>query len=218
VTLGLTIRRTLPLSVLLALGCAADPPPPSRLHFTAVGFAEERVPMVFGLRLENRGASPVELDNVRVAVAENLLMTTATRLPVESIASEIHLLREEPAPDGAYEPLQEGKSITVQPGKTAELKCAYQWHLDGDEPPMAAILRGTFAVKHGDEQLARSEPLLFVVQSREGALEAILDGPEIVLKNAAPGLHMLSVGEVEKSPGAIKLIEEFQKAGLIPRD
>jgi hypothetical protein len=38
------------------------------------------------------------------------------------------------------------------------------------------------------------------------------------LKNAAPGLHMLSVGEVEKSPAAVKLIEEFQNAGLIPRD
>jgi hypothetical protein len=57
-----------------------------------------------------------------------------------------------------------------------------------------------------------------MVQSREGALEAILDGPDVVLRNAAPKLHMLSLGEVEKSPAAVKLIEEFQEAGLIPRD
>ncbi len=73
-------------------------------------------------------------------------------------------------------------------------------------------------MKLGDEQLAQSEPLLFMVQSRQGALEAILDGPEVVLKNAAPKLLMLSLGEVEKSPMAVKLIEEFQEAGLIPRN
>jgi hypothetical protein len=73
-------------------------------------------------------------------------------------------------------------------------------------------------VKLGDEQLAQSEPLLFMVQSRQDALEAILDGPEVVLKNAAPKLLMLSLGEVEKSPMAVKLIEEFQEAGLIPRN
>jgi hypothetical protein len=57
-----------------------------------------------------------------------------------------------------------------------------------------------------------------MVQSREGALEAILDGPDVVLRNAAPKLHMLSLGEIEKSPAAVELIEEFQKAGLIPPD
>ncbi len=89
---------------------------------------------------ENRGESLVELDHVRIVAAENLLMTTATRLPVKFIESEIHLLGEEPAADGAYTPLQEGESITIQPGQTAELRCVYQWHLSGGEPPMAAIL------------------------------------------------------------------------------
>jgi len=214
-----SIRRFLLILALCGLGCAKDPPPPSKLHFTKVGFAEERAPMPFGLVLENRGSSPIELNNVQVLVDEHLLMTTAMYSPIKGMSMQVHLLDDEVAPDGSYSPLPEGESFTIEPGQAQTLKCVLQWtELSGEEAPMIALLRGTLAVKHGHEHLARSEPLLFVLQSREGALEAILEAPEALWKSAAPKLQMLAMGEAQKSPTAAMLIEEFQKEGYIPRE
>jgi len=216
---SLTIRRLALAFTVAALGCAPDPPPPSKLHFTKVGFAEQRAPMPFGLVLENRGTSPIELDNVQVLVDEHLVTTTAMNAPIKSMSMQVFLLDDKMASDGSYSPLPEGESFKVEPGQARTFKCVLQWtELSGEEAPMIAVLRGTLAVKHGHERLARSEPLLFVLQSREGALEAVLEAPETLWKNAAPKLQMLSLGEVEKSPTAAKLIEEFQKQGYIPRD
>jgi len=214
-----SIRHLLLILALCVPGCAKDPPPPSKLHFTKVGFVEQRTPMPFGLVLENRGPSPIELNNVQVQVDEHLLMTTAMYAPIKSMSMQVHLLDDEVAPDGSYSPLPEGEAFTIEPGQARTFKCVLQWtELSGEEAPMIAVLRGTLAVKHGHERLARSEPLLFVLQSREGALEAVLEAPETLWKNSAPKLQMLSMGDAQKSPTAAMLIEEFQKQGYIPRE
>jgi hypothetical protein len=59
--------------------------------------------------------------------------------------------------------------------------------------------------------------MLFVLQSREGAIDAVLQVSEGSWKGAADRLYMLSL-DVKQSPMAARLIKEFQERGYVPRD
>ena len=72
-------------------------------------------------------------------------------------------------------------------------------------------------VRSQEEQLARTEPVLFVLQSRERAIDAVRNAPDGTWKNATDGLYMLSLN-VKQSPKAERLIKAFQERGYIPRD
>jgi hypothetical protein len=207
--------RALVAVAILAAGCATEPSTPSKLHFKGVGFIEDEAPLKFGLRLENTGDAVIKISGVRTLIGEKLLMTTALNA-VDDFEHRTFLLGNDLAPDGSYAVLQDGQFLVVQPGEVVELKGVLQWRLPDDAPPTVAVVRGTFTVlDEGDEELAECEPIMFVVQSRTGALDAVRDGPDAVLKQAAGPLYMISLGEGRKSPGARQLIREFQQAGLI---
>jgi hypothetical protein len=73
-------------------------------------------------------------------------------------------------------------------------------------------------VQGGGEQLAQCEPVMFVLQSREGALDAVLDGPVSTLRNAAKTLKVIAMAEGKKSAATLRLISGLQNAGLLPRE
>jgi hypothetical protein len=60
--------------------------------------------------------------------------------------------------------------------------------------------------------------VLFVLQSHEGAIDAVLEAPDGMWKSAGDGLYMLSLGDDQKSPMATRLIKAYQDKGYIPRD
>jgi hypothetical protein len=207
-------RCALQLAVLVILGCSEKAPPPT-LRFKGVGFMEDQAPLKLGLRLENKGDVVIKISGIRTLIGEKLLMTTALNAG-DDFEHQTFLLGNDLAPDGSYAVLQDGKFLEVQPGEVVELKCVLQWRLPDDPPPIVAVVRGAFSVLgEGDEELAQCEPIMFVVQSKTGALDAVRDGPDTVLKQAAGPLYMISLGEGRKSPGARQLIREFQEAGLI---
>jgi hypothetical protein len=206
------------ISAFCLCGCADDPPP-SKLNFTNIGFVEVQSPMPVGLVLENRGQASISLDNVQFLLEDHLALTPAMNSPIKSLTMDTFLLEEQPNSDGSHSPLAEGKHVTIQPGESRLVRCMLQWSsLKGDEAPIIAVLRGTFTVRDQEKELARTEPLLFVLQSREGAVDAVLDAPKGTWKAAADGLYMLSLGDGQKSPMATRLIQAFQEKGYIPRD
>jgi hypothetical protein len=198
-------------------GCGKQPSP-SKLNFTEIGFVEEHSPTPVGFVLQNPGASPVQLDNVLFQLEDHQALTPAMNSPVKSMTMKTFLLEEEPHDNGSFSPLAKGNHIAIKPGASGLVKCMLQWSsVKGDEAPIIAVLRGTFVVRNQEEQLARSEPVLFVLQSREGAIDAVLDAPDGTWKSAADRLYMLSLN-VEQSPMAAKLIRAYQERGYIPRD
>ena len=209
------------LCVLAAVvaGCAKSPAPPaSKLNFTNVGFVEEQAsPMPFGLVLKNRGDAPIKLDNVTLAADDHIVLTTAAYSPVKRLTFEAFLLKQEPHEDGSYSPLDPGEHVTIQPGETRTAKGMLRWAgLSGDEAEMVVLLQGTLTVRNKSEDLARSEPILFGLQSREGALDAILRARSALWRDASISLHKHSESDVKKSPMADVLIEQYKRKGFVP--
>jgi hypothetical protein len=177
-------------------GCA-DTPPPSKLNFTEIGFVEEQSPMPIGFVLQNPGTSPVQLNNFLFELEDHQALTSAMNSPVKGMTMKTFLLEEEPHDDGGYSPLAKGKHVTINAGESRVVKGMLQWSsLKGDEAPVIAALRGTFVVRDQEEELARTEPVLFVLQSREGA--GVKDRPRHALRQS----HRRSLRSPRLDPSA----------------
>jgi hypothetical protein len=205
------------LSVCLA-GCSRSPAI-APLNFKEIGFVEERMPMPFGLVVENPGTVPVEVDNVTFSLDEHLILTTASTSPIKRLVIGTALLDENIDPDGGASMLADGTTIKVPPSQHKQLRCMMLWQeLKGDEPPMVAVLRGTFVVTHGDDELARTEHVVLVLPSLEGALQAMFDGDESILTSTAGVIRSMVFGPVRKSPATAQLISILKERGLMPQD
>jgi hypothetical protein len=199
------------------LGCA-NTPPPTKLNFTQVGFVEERTPMPVGLVVENRGIEPVQVDKVQLQLDNHFVMTTAAESPISRLSLGVILLDPHIDTDGGASALAEGQTIAVQPGESATLRCMLLWQeLKGDEAPMALMLRGTFLLTHGEEELAQTEPLLFVLQNREGATDKLLGGGDANWRRWWLDIASLAKGQVQQSPMADRFLKAFEERGLSPK-
>jgi hypothetical protein len=216
---GMERSLTLLIAASACLAGCSRSPTPSPLNFKEIGFVEERMPMPVGMVVENPGTDPVEVDSVTFSLDEHLVLTTASTSPIKRLIIGTALLDENIDADGGASPLAEGTTIKVPPSLDKQLRCMMLWQeLNGDEAPMVAVLRGTFVVTHGDNELAHTEPVVLVLPSREGALQAIFDGDGSILASTAAAIRSMVFGHVRKSPAIEQLISVMKERGLLPRN
>jgi hypothetical protein len=63
-----------------------------------------------------------------------------------------------------------------------------------------------------------AEPVVLVLQSREGVLQAIFDGDGSILTSTAAAIRSMVFGQVRKSPATEQLISVLKERGLMPQN
>lgn len=189
--------------LLLALVAGCSQPQSSTLEYAGIAFDESNAPTAFAIRVRNASSEPVFL---REALANVTYKTV--------------IFEGDPPPDFDYAiwpmnkfgvSLPESEAYELPPGKTGELWYAFQWKLPPDAPPMVAIVQASFTVPHMHTPAERVEttPKVFLLQSRGGALEALMESTDST--NAAKVAAMLEGIEGDKSERVEGLIQRMRE-------
>jgi hypothetical protein len=147
----------------------------SQLRVVGVGVDHTTFPMPFAIKVTHEGDAPAYVDDAQIFVATKTLLydDEAARGSVPDGFDCAVIVFDEPGADGALSPLPKGKTIEVAPGATVDIRGAVEWVVPANAPPMLAIVRASFAAMRNGKSVAQSDERLYVLQSREGAVEAV---------------------------------------------
>jgi hypothetical protein len=71
--------------------------------------------------------------------------------------------------------LTAGESIKIDPGGTWNVPGVLQWELPADAPPMVAVVRVVLVLEHGAVEQVRTPPHTFLLASRMGDLNDVIN-------------------------------------------
>jgi hypothetical protein len=209
------MRAALLFLTLLAFGCSQPKPTASsgpHLSSVGVGVDHTTFPMPFAIKVTNAGDAPAYVDDAQIFVATKTLLYD-DEASLASVPDEFDcavIVFHEPHADGALSPLPKGKTIEVAPGATVDVRGAVEWVVPANAPPMLAIVRASFAAMRNGKPVAQSDERLYVLQSRDGAIDAVRHSTTTDGDEARAILKGLRAIEGKRSAGFVELLESIQ--------
>jgi hypothetical protein len=195
--------RVAPL-LIFAIGCSRSGTPP--LTVTAFEIRDDHdAPVRVVLTVTNRSRIAVPIDAVVLATAGKSVLHKpdfADRVPPDFDCRLVLL------DDG--KPLDDGTSLDVPAGESVEIVAELQWQLAADPPPMLAIVQANFAPAYRGEPWVYTELAAFVVQSRAGALDLVVDSVAGNRENDRKLLELLDQHTGVPSPGFTALRNQLR--------
>jgi hypothetical protein len=210
------MRPALLLLTFLAVGCSQPKPPVlsgPQLRFVGVGVNHTTFPMPFAIKVRNDGDPPAYVDDAQIFVATKTLLyddeTSRGSVP-DGFDCDVIVFSNRPGTEGKLVPLPRGEAIEIAPGATVDVLGAVQWAVPADAPPMLAIVRASFAAMNDGKVVAQGDERLYVLQSREGAVEAVRNSTTTDGDEARAVLKGLRALDGERSRGFVELLESIQ--------
>jgi hypothetical protein len=197
-----------PAAILMfcALGCGqpAEPAKPSRsgsaLGIAAGTIREERWPVQLDVELTNAGEKPIAINGVQLQVLDVMASRPrdASAPRAGQFDYEVTLLRNRPKGDEPSEGLQSGEVVEIPPG-TRTISCLMAWRLPPDSPVMIAVVSARLGPSLRNRPLIWSAPVVFLLESEPGVLDALIASDPTDRERAAMLLAAIEVLEGKKS-------------------
>jgi hypothetical protein len=189
-------RRFLPALFLLTVGCGGRPSS-NTVRYVDFAINEQYQPTPF-----EGGHSiidGVEMHTTHQAIIGDVKSGNAP----DGFDAVVSLVRKDSA--GNAVPLTPGRVIEVERGESAEVWAMLAWQLPDDPPPMLALITATFRLKLGDRIMLEKPPQSFVLESREGVLDTVIEGVSHNLEQSAGVLKEVEGLKGTPSEGVKKL-------------
>jgi hypothetical protein len=209
------MRTAAALLTLLVIGCSSEAQSPKAaapstttqsLGIASGKVREDRWPLQFDLDLTNTGDKPIAINGVELQILGVMASRprNASGPLVEQFDYDVTLLRNQPKGDESREGLQSGEVVEIPPGKRT-ISCLLKWRLPPDSPMMFAVISARLGPSFRRRELMWSAPIVFLLESEPGVLEALIASNPTDRERAALLLPRIEQLEGQRTPNVERL-------------
>ena len=167
------MRVALALISIFALGCA-EPTAKSgpQLRYDGIGVDQDKIPLVFAIKLTNEGDTPAVMDRMALKVDRvmPLFDDEAVGDMPKGFDADVTLLV---GSGGTFRQHVPGQTVSVEAGATSDVHGAIKWAVPTTAAPMIAFVSGRLIFRNGDATVYESQPYVFMLQSQPGSIDLV---------------------------------------------